>query len=143
MSPPGLAIKFALLGLVLVLAPSSYARDATRLYQDHCAECHNQQRLGAMGPALLPGNLKRLRKPAAIDVISNGRIATQMPGFGDKLSPQDIEALVEFIYTPSAEPVVWGLPEITASRIIHNRAQDLSEQPVFAVDDPLNLFLVV
>ena len=96
-----------------------------------------------MGPALLPGNLKRLRKPAAIDVISNGRIATQMPGFSDKLSPQDIESLVEFIYTPSTEPVVWGLPEITASRIIHNRAQDLSEQPVFAVDDPLNLFLVV
>ena len=143
MSPPGLAIKFALLGLALAVAPSGYARDAVRLYQDHCAECHNQQRLGAMGPALLPGNLKRLRKPAAIDVISNGRIATQMPGFGDKLSPQDIEALVEFIYTPSAEPVVWGLPEITASRIIHNRAQDLSEQPVFAVDDPLNLFLVV
>ena len=144
MSPSGVAIKFILLGLALALAPPGFAQDAaTRLYQDHCAVCHNQQRLGGMGPALLPGNLKRLRKPAAIEVISNGRIATQMPAFADKLAPADIEALVEYIYTPSTEPVVWGLPEINASRIIHNRPQDLSAEPVFEVDDLLNLFLVV
>jgi len=141
MSPTGVTLKSALLAMIL-LAPAM-AADAPALYQQHCATCHNAQRLGGMGPALLPGNLKRLRKKAAVSVIGNGRVATQMPGFSDKLSPQDIEALVEYIYTPSTEPVVWGLPEITASRIIHNRAQDLSGQPVFAVDDPLNLFLVV
>jgi hypothetical protein len=143
MSPSGVSIKFALICLALALAPPGFAQDATMLYQQHCAVCHNPQRLGSMGPALLPGNLKRLRKPAAIEVISNGRIATQMPAFADKLSLSDIEALAEFIYTPSTEPVVWGLPEITASRIIHNRPQDLSAQPVFKVDDMLNLFLVV
>jgi hypothetical protein len=144
MSPTGVAIKFILLGLALALAPPGFAQDAaTRLYQDHCAVCHNPQRLGGMGPALLPGNLKRLRKPAAIEVISNGRIATQMPAFADKLTAADIEALVEFIYTPSTEPVIWGLAEISASRIIHNRPQDLSAEPVFKVDDMLNLFLVV
>ncbi len=143
MSPTGVAIKFALLSLAFALTPSSFAQDATRLYQEHCAVCHNPQRLGGMGPALLPGNLKRLRKPAATEVISNGRIATQMPAFADKLTAADIEALVEFIYTPSSEPVIWGLPEITASRIIHNRPQDLPAEPVFKVDDMLNLFLVV
>jgi hypothetical protein len=84
-----------------------------------------------MGPALLPGNLKRLRKKAAVDVIGNGRIATQMPAFADKLTPADIEALVEFIYTPSSETITWNLPEINASHIIHNREQDLSKKPVF------------
>jgi WD40 repeat protein len=84
-----------------------------------------------MGPALLPGNLKRLRKKAAVDVISNGRIATQMPAFADKLTPADIKALVEFIYTPSSETITWNLPEINASHIIHNREQDLSKKPVF------------
>ncbi len=143
MSPTGVATKFALICLALALAPSGFAQDAARLYQDHCAVCHNPQRLGGMGPALLPGNLKRLRKPAAIEVISGGRIATQMPAFADKLTAADIEALVEFIYTPSTETVIWGLPEITASRIIHNRPQDLSAEPVFKVDDLLNLFLVV
>ena len=70
----------------LVLAPASQAADTEQLYQDHCAQCHNPQRLGGMGPALLPGNLKRLRKPAATEVISQGRVATQMPAFADRLN---------------------------------------------------------
>jgi mono/diheme cytochrome c family protein len=55
-----------------------------------------------MGPALLPGNLKRLRKKAAVDVIGNGRIATQMPAFADKLTPADIE--VNSFTHPPAKP---------------------------------------
>ena len=129
--------------LLLSLAAPVFAAEANRLYQDNCAVCHNAQRLGGMGPALLPGNLKRLRKKAAVEVISNGRIATQMPAFADKLTPADIEALVEYIYTPSSETIVWNLPEINSSHIIHNREQDLSEKPVFEVEDLLNLFLVV
>ncbi len=42
------------------------ARTATSktltLYKTNCAECHGENRLGMMGPALLPGNLKRLRQ---------------------------------------------------------------------------------
>ncbi len=99
------------------------------LYQDHCAQCHNPKRLGGMGPALLPGNLKRLRKPAAIEVISQGRVATQMPAFADKLDSAEIESLVEYIYTPSNETLAWGLAEINASHIQHNRVEDLPAQP--------------
>jgi WD40 repeat protein len=96
-----------------------------------------------MGPALLPGNLKRLRKKAAVDVITNGRVATQMPAFAEKLSAKDIEALAEYIFSPSEQAVVWGLTEIGASQIIHNKPGDLSDIPVFEVDDLLNMFLVV
>jgi len=127
----------------IFLASALQAADVDRLYRDHCAQCHNPQRLGGMGPALLPGNLKRLRKPAAIEVISKGRVATQMPGFGDKLNSAQIEALVEYIYTPSTETLAWGLAEINASHIQHNRVEDLPATPVFEVDDLLNLFLVV
>ena len=114
-----------------------------QLYNTHCAECHNAKRLGAMGPALLPGNLKRLRKNDAVDVITNGRAATQMPAFADKLSEKDVMALVEYIYTPPEEIPAWGLPEISASHIIHNRESALPDKPVFKVDDLLNMFLVV
>ena len=117
--------------------------DTLKLYKTHCAECHNEKRLGAMGPALLPGNLKRLRNKAAVDVITNGRAATQMPAFAEKLSEEDIKALVEYIYTPPGETPVWGLTEIRASHIIHNRASELADKPVFKVEDLLNLFLVV
>jgi WD40 repeat protein len=137
-----LPLTFSILALFL-LAPVSQAADTEQLYQDHCAQCHNAKRLGGMGPALLPGNLKRLRKPAASDVISQGRVATQMPAFADKLDSAQIESLVEYIYTPSSETLVWGLPEINASHIQHNRVEDLPAQPVFEVDDMLNLFLVV
>jgi mono/diheme cytochrome c family protein len=134
---------YALPFAFIFLASALQAADVDRLYQDHCAQCHNPQRLGGMGPALLPGNLKRLRKPAAIEVISKGRVATQMPAFADKLDSSQIESLVEYIYTPSTETLAWGLPEINASHIQHNRVEDLPAKPVFEVDDLLNLFLVV
>ena len=35
------------------------------VYKQHCASCHGEQRLGGMGPALLPENLSRLKKPEA------------------------------------------------------------------------------
>lgn len=129
--------------LCLTLAHSAFAQEVKKLYKDNCAECHNDYRLGGMGPALLPGNLKRLRKKAAVDVITNGRVATQMPAFAEKLSAKDIEALVEYIFSPSEQAVVWGLTEIRASQIIHNKPGDLSDKPVFEVDDLLNMFLVV
>ena len=114
-----------------------------KLYKTHCAECHGGQRLGIMGPALLPENLKRLRKKAAIDVITNGRAATQMPLFREKLSNEEIKSLVDYVYTPLEEIPVWGMEEIRASHIIHNKESDLSDKPVFEVEDLLNLFLVV
>ena len=129
--------------LCLFIASQSIAEDVKSVYQKNCAECHNAHRLGGMGPALLPENLKRLRKKSAVDVISNGRVATQMPAFSDKLDQEDIQALVDYIYTPSEQTIVWGLPEINASHIIHNHEKDLSNKPVFKVDDLLNLFLVV
>ena len=86
-------------------------------YAEHCAACHGADRLGGTGPALLPENLERLRQPEAFKTIAEGRIATQMPGFADKLAKEEIEALADFIYQPPAEAPVWGEAEIIASRI--------------------------
>jgi cytochrome c553 len=113
---------------VLVPGPVSQATDAVDvmpLYNTHCAECHGANRLGGMGPALLPGNLKRLRKKAAVDVIQHGRAATQMPAFAEKLSTAEIHSLAEYVYTPLSQLPVWGLAEINASHIIHNRESEL------------------
>jgi len=43
------------------------------LYLSHCASCHGADRLGGMGPALLPENLSRLKPAQAEQVIRNGR----------------------------------------------------------------------
>jgi mono/diheme cytochrome c family protein/WD40 repeat protein len=115
--------------------------DANALFQTHCASCHGADRLGLNGPALLPGNLERLRKPDAIKTIAEGRIATQMLGFADKLNAEQVKALTELIYTPLVTTPVWGLKEMQASRIAHQTTK-LPDTPVFKAD-PLNLFIVV
>lgn len=118
------------------------AIDSAALYQDHCAACHGVERLGGRGPALLPGNLERLKKPQAIQTIAEGRIATQMPGFKDKLSVAEIEALNRLIYTPLAQQPQWGMEEIRDSRTEHHAPASLADKPQFKAD-PLNLFVVV
>lgn len=112
------------------------------VYQANCASCHGVDRLGATGPALLPGNLDRLRRPAAIKTITEGRIATQMPAFGATLSTQEITALADLIYAPLAKTPKWGMDEIRASHIEYVKAGSLPDKPVFKAD-PLNLFVVV
>ena len=51
-------------GLLPLLAA---ATDPAALYASHCAQCHGADRLGAMGPALFPENLERLRKNDALE----------------------------------------------------------------------------
>lgn len=133
---PGLA----LLGSGFVLAGEP---DADRLYQQHCAACHGETRLGGMGPPLFPENLTRLRKPAAVEAIAEGLPATQMPGFGEILDEAEIAALVELIYSPPAVMPVWNEDEILASHVIHHPSGDLGDEPIFDTPDPLNLFIVV
>ena len=112
------------------------------LYQQHCAACHGAQRTGGMGPALLPESLERLRRAEALQVIANGRAATQMPGFGDKLSQHEIAALAAWITTPVLPPPAWTEADIRASRIADPAAAALPHKPVWRAD-PMNLFVVV
>jgi mono/diheme cytochrome c family protein/DNA-binding beta-propeller fold protein YncE len=116
------------------------------LYQQHCASCHGDDRLGRIGPALLPENLKRLRKNKAIDVIKAGRIATQMPAFDKVLNSEQIQSLADFVYTPLDTLPAWGEKEISQSHILYKNAyeksMDKNFKPVYQAD-PLNLFLVV
>lgn len=135
-----------LAGTLLVAGPAPAADEAnggaSRLYQAHCATCHGADRLGGIGPALLPGNLKRLRGEEAVEVIANGRPATQMPGFSNELSPDQIEALAALIHEPPATPPRWDSADIRATHFVYQREADLPDQPTFEAD-PENLFVVV
>lgn len=115
---------------------------AAQLYGTNCAVCHGADRLGAIGPALLPTNLARLRPAAAREVIAKGRMATQMPGFGGTLSDDDIRRLADYIYVEPATPPRWELADINASRVVHPVERPDSDQPVHRAD-PLHLFVVV
>jgi len=117
---------------------------AANLYAEHCAQCHSADRLGAMGPALLPENLGRLKSNEALDVIRNGRAATQMPAFKDKLLDEQIKQLAVLIYTPLAQAPRWDVEQMRTSQVLHIKpGEKLSDKPIFKVKDPLNLFIVV
>lgn len=127
------------------MATLAEAAEAEALYKEHCLACHGENRLGGVGPALLPENLARLRKPEAENVIRNSRPATQMPPFADKLKAEEIKALTDFIYTAVVPAPVWGEAEINASRIVDTAALTLPNKPSAALKgaDPMNLFIVV
>ena len=121
----------SLLAMILVASPAAAdTPGAEALYAENCAECHGVDRLGGMGPALLPENLGRLRKKAAHGVIANGRPATQMPGYGDKLDAAQIDALIAMIYTPLPELPRWGMAEINASHTQHVDPASLPKSPL-------------
>ena len=115
---------------------------ARALFLEHCAMCHGAARLGGVGPALLPENLRRLRKAKAGKVIAKGRPASQMPAFGETLSTEQIDSLVALIYSPLPELPQWGLAEIGASHALHLDPKRLPAEPQHGAD-PLNLFVVV
>ncbi|MBI3575842.1 MAG: cytochrome c, partial [Gammaproteobacteria bacterium] len=111
------SIAFAVL-LTLVAAMSRAAgTDAPSLYAEHCASCHGAGRLGGIGPALLPENLGRLKRDEAIATIRDGRVASQMPGFRDKLSTEQITQLAGLIYEPLAQVPRWDMADIRGSHV--------------------------
>ena len=118
------------------------APDAAALYRQHCAACHGEQRTGGMGPALLPESLERLRRPEALKVITQGRPATQMVGYGPALKAEEIAALAQWIYTPVSPAPTWAEADIRASRVETAGAKDLPARPIWSAD-PMNLFVVV
>lgn len=139
--------RIAILLSLAVLAPQTLRAqeaksvDAGRVYNERCAACHGEDRLGGQGPALIPEALVRLRKDAAVRVIAKGREATQMQGFEQHLSAPEITALAEFIYKPLAKAPRWSRADIESSRV-RGSPGERRDAPVFKAD-PLNLFVVV
>lgn len=138
---PSVVVAAAAL-LALTDGGAAQASDAPQLYGQHCAQCHGAGRLGGIGPALLPENLRRLRKKRTNQVIAHGRPATQMPGFSETLTADEIAALTAFVFTPLPEVPRWQRAEIEASHVVDESALDLPAEPLFDAD-PLNLFVVV
>ena len=139
--PAGFAAYFLFGMAQLAEAADEFSKTAAN-FKQHCSSCHGVDRLGGLGPALIPENLARLRKPEAEKVIREGRPATQMQGFGDKLAADEIKALVDYAYTPIKPMPAWGEAEIKASRIVSYAPGSLPDKPQFSAD-PMNLFVVV
>lgn len=75
------------------------AKAAGELYTTSCAGCHGRKRQGISGlaPALTPESLAGMSDAEIRDAILKGRAGTTMPAFKDRLTPEEIDALLQFI----------------------------------------------
>lgn len=72
--------------------------DGKAIYLDQCAACHGDFGEGTYGPAF-KGGLAAQRFPNPSDqraVVLTGRAGTSMRGFADKLTPAEVEAVVDY-----------------------------------------------
>ena len=131
----------SVVGLLLAFEAAA-GQSVEKNYADFCATCHGADRLGGAGTALLPENLARLRRHEVFKTIAEGRNATQMPSFADRLAKEEIQSLVDLIYQPLPEVPVWGEKQINGSHLQRVMFGSFPDKPVFSAD-PLNLFVVV
>ncbi|MFD1159690.1 nitrite reductase [Roseovarius aestuarii] len=126
---------------LLALCATVLQADPQSDYASHCAVCHGANRLGGIGPALIPETLRRMRGPNLEAVISDGRPATQMPGFSEALDAGGVTALAEYLKTPLETVPEWGTEQITDTRWL-DPDYLAADAPVFSAD-PMNITLVV
>ena len=140
---PSIVIASVVMTFCLALSPGRAKADPdpAALFKDNCASCHGEQRFGGIGPALIPESLGRTKPAALVATITNGRVQTQMPAFGDKLTGDEIAALAAYIAKPLGFDPVWREAEIAAS-LEPNPDYKPADKPQFDAD-PLNLFIVV
>ncbi len=98
-------VTFLLVALLLVSAcaapqpaPTPSAIDANELYAANCASCHGENRQGVsgLGDALIPEHLEDDSDAEIRETILNGLPGTAMPAFKDRLSLEEVDALLQF-----------------------------------------------
>jgi WD40 repeat protein len=87
-----------------------------QLYLAYCASCHGALRYGGYAPPLIPAALARKSDEALLETMLEGAPNTQMPGFADRIAPEQARALLALLRQPAGE-IAWGAPEIAASRV--------------------------
>ncbi|MHC5226546.1 cytochrome D1 domain-containing protein [Ignatzschineria sp. LJL83] len=117
-------------------------KSSIQIYEELCSVCHSAERIGGTGPALLPESLARLKKAEVVEVIGFGREASQMVGFKDVLSSDQIHQLADYLYTPIEFPPTWNELDTQKSHTVFNPIDQLPNTPQHD-SDPYNLFVVV
>lgn len=78
-------------------APAAVAAaDGQTLFKKHCAGCHGANGKGAFGPDLSGDYKYGKTSMAVLESIASGRPGN-MPAFEKKMSPEEIDAVTEFI----------------------------------------------
>ncbi|MCT7506344.1 nitrite reductase [Aliarcobacter cryaerophilus] len=84
------------------------------LYNQYCASCHHEKRVGIDGPPLLPNNLKKYDEKDLASKIKDGFPQTLMPKY-DFLSLYELHQIARYIKSPIDKVFSWDLSDINKS----------------------------
>ena len=70
--------------------------DGQAIYESNCARCHGADGIGTRGPDLIDINTNVPDPQVSIDQVING--GGGMPSFGGRLSADEIQATVDYVY---------------------------------------------
>ncbi len=71
------------------------------LFASNCAGCHGSGGEGGVGPALAGGLSRFDSMEEVVTFVSTG-VPGSMPGFETRLSPEEIEAVVDYVWVDLA-----------------------------------------
>jgi len=85
--------------VLLSISLSAHAQSASEaLYKSKCAMCHGADGAKAAGHDLSSADVQKKSDADLTAVIADGK-APKMPKYGDKLKPEEIKGLVDYIRT--------------------------------------------
>jgi cbb3-type cytochrome c oxidase subunit III len=91
--------------------PSLPTASGDKLYGTLCAQCHGANGEGGSGPALAGSDLKNKTDQDIFDAISKGTPNTPMIAWGEILSADQVNQLVQFMRTLSGEGAAAAAPQ--------------------------------
>lgn len=121
----------------MVVALEPRLQRGRTLYVHNCAVCHGERGQGSalpVGGPTLPRNLSSPQSRAdlswerMLDSVTRGRPGTAMAGFGDRLPPQDVEAVVDYVRAALMVPET----AISGIKAHGGREGDKAEEPARA-----------
>jgi mono/diheme cytochrome c family protein len=97
------------------LPAGALAIEGSQIYAEVCAQCHGPDGQGGIGPSLADPTFQSGKTDQGIfDSINQGHEATSMIGWGEILSSEQIQQLVEFIRGLSGAAAAEGPPSFAA-----------------------------
>jgi mono/diheme cytochrome c family protein len=113
----------------MVVALDPKLQRGRTVYAQNCAVCHGERGQGSTHPVggpVLPRDLSspqsraELSRERMLHSVTNGRPGTAMAAFADRLSPPDIEAVVDYVRAALMVPVA----KISGTRAYGGRTED-------------------
>ena len=101
--------------VVLGIYGCSDSTTAVTIYTEHCVQCHGADYKGDIGPSLDAAAMKTIGYDRAYNTIENGLLGSQMPGFGQRLTPRQIDELV--VYLSSTQTVKLKVNDVALSDV--------------------------